>query len=292
MAPGMSAAATAAVVLAAAAGALLPAAGGGQGLRRLARPDRGPGRPGGGTGRERTGSAVVAGPGGAGWLVGLLVAGAVIVVSRLVIAALLAGGLVAAVLVGWQRRQGRRRALACRANVVELCQAMAAELRAGADARAALLAAVAGLPASRTDPMFARLAAVAAAPYGEVAPELAALSLSQGAGGLADLAACWRVSERYGSGLEPALVRLARALRADEQVRRELTAQLAGPRATAALLALLPVVGVAMGWAVGADPLRVLLRTGPGQAGLLVGAALDVAGLLWTSRIARAVEPR
>ena len=79
-------------------------------------------------------------------------------------------------------------------------------------------------------------------------------------------------SKTSGGGLAAAVARLAAAARADEeQVRRELAAQLAGPRATAALLARLPLAGVAIGAALGADPVGFLLGGRPGRPCLLAG---------------------
>ena len=62
-------------------------------------------------------------------------------------------------------------------------------------------------------------------------------------------------------------------------------AQAAGARATAWLLAALPLGGIALGYGIGVDPLGVLLHT-PIGAGCAVGAtALQVTGLLWAERL-------
>ncbi len=185
----------------------------------------------------------------------------------------------------WNDPTGRREAARRRAAVIELCSALGAELRSGATARDALIA------ASRDVPAVEHLAAVAAAPHGDVAQALRATAERNGGAGLRRLAACWQVSERSGSGLAPSVSRLAATLRDEEQVRREVAAQLAGPRATAVLLALLPVFGLAMGNALGADPLAVLVGTPLGQGCLVLGLLLEVAGLLWTARITRRAEP-
>ena len=79
--------------------------------------------------------------------------------------------------------------------------------------------------------------------------------------------------------------------RARETQRRQVAAALAGPRASAALLALLPLAGVALAAGLGARPLHVLLHTPLGVGCLLLGAALDLLGLWWTTRIvARAAQ--
>jgi tight adherence protein B len=185
----------------------------------------------------------------------------------------------------WNDPTGRREAARRRAAVIELCSALGAELRSGATARDALIA------ASRDVPAVDHLATVAAAPHGDVAQALRATAEGKGGAGLRRLAACWLVSERSGSGLAPSVSRLAATLRDEEQVRREVAAQLAGPRATAVLLALLPVFGLAMGNALGADPLAVLLGTPLGQGCLALGLLLETSGLLWTARITSRAEP-
>ena len=65
----------------------------------------------------------------------------------------------------------------------------------------------------------------------------------------------------------PACHQAGRDRRAADAVRRELDAALAGPRATAALLSMLPVAGVLMGSALGADPVAFLVsvRRRPGH---------------------------
>lgn len=59
---------------------------------------------------------------------------------------------------------------------------------------------------------------------------------------------------------------------------------MAGARASATLLACLPVLGVALGQLIGAGPVDFLLG-GPGGVLALVGVSLVCAGLLWSDRI-------
>ncbi|MEP6760861.1 MAG: type II secretion system F family protein [Sporichthyaceae bacterium] len=172
-----------------------------------------------------------------------------------------------------------------RTAVIELCSALGAELRSGATARNALIA------ASRDLPAVEHLASVAAAPHGDITQALQATAALGGGAGLRRLAACWQVSERSGSGLAPSVSRLTATLRDEEQVRREVAAQLAGPRATSVLLAMLPAFGLAMGSAMGADPVAVLLGTPLGQGCLVLGLLLETAGLWWIARITLGAEP-
>lgn len=99
------------------------------------------------------------------------------------------------------------------------------------------------------------------------------------------LAACWRVCSAAGAGLAGAVDRMADGLRAAQAQQRLVESELAGPRATAGLLAVLPLAGVALGAALGAQPLTVLLHTRLGAACLTVGLALDALGVWWTGRI-------
>lgn len=93
-----------------------------------------------------------------------------------------------------------------------------------------------------------------------------------------------------GAGLAAGLDRLEGALRADRRRREELRAQLAGAWSTVVVLALLPVAGLGLGAALGADPLRVLLHSPGGLACLAAGGLLETVGLIWARRIVRAGE--
>jgi tight adherence protein B len=109
-------------------------------------------------------------------------------------------------------------------------------------------------------------------------------------GAAARLAAAWEVCEATGAGLAAPVRRLADGLRDVAQVRREVDAQLAAPRATAWLLTGLPLVGVLMGGALGSDPVPLLIGTAWGRALLGTGVLLEVAGLLWVQRIVRSAQ--
>jgi tight adherence protein B len=171
--------------------------------------------------------------------------------------------------------------------VIALCGVLAGEVRAGRQPGEALLRATrdsGGLG-------DAQAAVVAAARFGgDVPGALAAAARQPGAEGLLGLAACWRVAVDQGAGLAAGLDRLDGALRAERDQRSDLRAQLAGARATAVLLAALPALGLLLGAALGANPLRVLLHTGAGLGCLVAGAAFETAGLWWAMRIVRGAE--
>jgi tight adherence protein B len=104
------------------------------------------------------------------------------------------------------------------------------------------------------------------------------------------LAALWEVSENSGAALADALDRLVHGAEQAERVRREVGAQLAGPRATVRVLALLPLVGLGMGLLMGADPLGFLLTTPWGWGCLVVAGVLEVAGVVWMRRLVSGIE--
>ncbi|WP_322975427.1 type II secretion system F family protein [Actinacidiphila bryophytorum] len=221
-------------------------------------------------------------------------AGAVVAAATSSVLPLLAG--VAAVpLAGRALRRRSELAAAERgaAAVGALCGALAGDLRAGRPPHAALGDAIeaAGWPGVPELSGAARLLLSAARFGGDVPQALrAAARLSEGTRGLAAVAACWQVALDGGAGLAAALDRVAAALRAEADQRDDLRAQLAGPRSTAGLLALLPLFGVVLGAGLGARPAHILLHTATGLACLLAGALLEWAGLAWTSRIIRTAE--
>jgi tight adherence protein B len=191
-------------------------------------------------------------------------------------------GRIGATVRGIHRR--RRQARLWRAAVIELCDGLAAELTAG---RAPVVAFEAA--ATVLDPAVAK---VLLRPLpGEEMPEmLIRVSAGSGAEGLRLLAGCWRIGAERGGAFAAVIDNLAAALRDQDAHRLEIGAQLAGPRATARLLAGLPLLGLAMAAALGAHPLAFLFGTLPGAACLVAGVGLDLLGLWWTGRLAAAVE--
>lgn len=215
-------------------------------------------------------------------LAGLLLGGAALAVAAALVAAAGSSAL--------RRRAGAAAARLERAGAVEACAVLAAELRAGRPAAAALEHA----GGTAAGPFRARLLAAAAAARFGADPGAALRTAAPGPPTCVPevasaLAACWQVCSATGNGLAAAVERLEEGLRAADLGRAEVDAELAGPRATAALLAGLPVAGVALGAALGAHPVAVLLHTPVGAGCLVLGVLLDLAGLAWTRRTAAAV---
>lgn len=218
--------------------------------------------------------------------------GALLLVGAVAAAAILVGAVPAGLAVigwllgrRWQRRRHRRRAVeAERAGAVQACGVLAAELSAGRMPADALAAAAQVAAGPVRDAL--RAAAAAAALGGDVPAALAtAAPASAVSPALRALAACWTVCATSGAGLAASVRRLEEGLRADQAQRRAVDAELAGPRATAVLLAALPAAGLLMAAGLGADPVHVLLHTTVGLVCLVLGLSLDALGLLWTGRL-------
>jgi tight adherence protein B len=175
--------------------------------------------------------------------------------------------------------RARARRAEQRSAAIAALGALAAELRAGQPASTALERAGTGHWPQ----------AVAASRLGGDVGEALRVD-AQAVPTLLGLAACWTVAAQAGSGLADAVSRLADAARVEEDVRVQLETQLAGPRATARMLGLLPVIGLLIGSSLGADPLTWLTRTPAGLLCLAAGIALTALGMAWTGSIARHVE--
>ncbi|MEU8585016.1 type II secretion system F family protein [Streptomyces abikoensis] len=199
---------------------------------------------------------------------------------------LIAGALAVPLVRRWLAARMRQRERELRESaVIDMCGTVAGELRAGRQPGAA----VSGLRDAGLGPGWP--AVPAAARFGGNVPDaLRKAGRRPGAEGLQGVAACWRVAVDGGAGLAAGLERVAAALGAERDQREDLRAQLAGTRSTAAMLALLPVLALLMGAALGAEPLRVLLHTPTGLGCLVLGGLLEGAGIAWTRRIVRVAE--
>ncbi len=182
---------------------------------------------------------------------------------------------------------GRRRQVAAdQAAVLEVCDLLAAELSAGRPPGAALAAA-----SERWPPL---VAAVETVRLGADVPD-ALRRLAEVHPGAADLrwvAGAWQVAQHSGYGLSAALERTGAGLRARRRTRRLVDSELASARATARLVACLPLAVLVMGSGAGSDPWGFLVTTPVGGVCLVCGLGLIGLGLWWIERLAdRAVAP-
>lgn len=93
-----------------------------------------------------------------------------------------------------------------------------------------------------------------------------------------------RLAEEVGAAPAAVLERIAAALVEEAEADARRRAAFAGPRATARLLAWLPLGGVVLGLALGARPDEVLLDGRGGTALTAVAVLLVAAGRRWTGR--------
>lgn len=105
------------------------------------------------------------------------------------------------------------------------------------------------------------------------------------------MAAAWAVATDAGAPMARALLRLATSMRDVAQAERDISVALAGPIATARLVAWLPAVALGFGAVLGFDTVGVLLGSASGWLCLVVGLALVLVGRRWTAAMARAARP-
>ena len=191
-----------------------------------------------------------------------------------------AAGGVAHRLVAARRR--RLMAALTRGRVLEVCEQLASELGAGQPPGQAL---------ERAGRDWTPLAPVVEAfrVGADVPSAFRRLAEQDGARDLRLLAAAWQVSHRTGHGLAGAVDQVAADIRAAHATQRIVDGELASARATARLVAVLPVVALGMGSGAGGDPWGFLLGEPLGLACLGLGLAFGAVGLAWIEGIAARV---
>lgn len=99
------------------------------------------------------------------------------------------------------------------------------------------------------------------------------------------LAVYWQLAQTHGLAIA-ALMQTAQCdIVERERFSARVDAGMAGARATAAVLAALPLLGVGLGQLIGADPVSFLFSGGTGGWLLVIGVTLACVGLLWSDRI-------
>lgn len=178
------------------------------------------------------------------------------------------------------RGRGERAGAREEQAAVEGLGILVAELRAGREPGEALMTAGRHCGHPRVGPLLGelgrslRLGARPAQPV-ESSPPRWQVRLLAGIG----------LSQRAGCALADVLAAVESDLVSRTQQRAELRANAAGHRATVALLAGLPVLGLAMGSGIGAEPVLILTSTTIGHVVLLTGVALELLGLAWSRRL-------
>jgi tight adherence protein B len=184
----------------------------------------------------------------------------------------------------WRQRSERRRVAAQVSEAEDIAEAlriMTAELRAGAHPSAAAEAAAADVPPTTAEALRS-VAASAGTGFGAVKGSPAAFGR---------LATAWALVGQHGLPMAEVLDAVRRDLDAAARFANRTRAGMAGPRASASILVLLPFVGVALGEAMGASPIRILATTSPGHVLLLAGCGLICVGMAWSARLTRQAVP-
>jgi tight adherence protein B len=197
------------------------------------------------------------------------------------------GGVIAGALLAstvWRTyREGARQRdhLKASAALADGLKAFVAELRSGAHPAKAAIGAAEDAEPPATDVL--RAIAATSARGGDVEAALADFPDAH------QLARAWRLSAVHGVPLADVLDAVRRDLDRRNAFARQVHARMAGSRASAAVLAGLPLAGVVVGELGGAGPLAVLTGTAPGQVLLVAGVVLICAGLRWSGRLTRQV---
>jgi tight adherence protein B len=170
-------------------------------------------------------------------------------------------------------------------QVLLACESLRADLAAGQPPLAALNRVAGAWPEFAPVATAGRLGA-------DVPAAMRRLAARPGADQLRVVAATWHVAHRSGTGLADALGRAVESIRADRATVLVVAGELASARATARLMAVLPVGVLVFGTSLGGDPFGFLLGTPAGVACLAVGGGLTYAGLRWLQAIADRVLRR
>jgi tight adherence protein B len=99
------------------------------------------------------------------------------------------------------------------------------------------------------------------------------------------LAVCWQLASDQGLAIATLMRAAQRDIAEQQRFSGRVTSSMAGARATATILAGLPLLGVLLGQLIGARPLSFLLGGHAGGWLLVAGTTLACGGLLWSDRI-------
>lgn len=182
----------------------------------------------------------------------------------------------------WQEVRARRRQRA-QADVARAMRVLSGQLRIGAVPARALARAAEQSPALEH-------AAATLTIGGDVTRALRTAAEVDGREGLLSLARGWELCERTGAPIAALAAQVSEQTRTQRAASQLVASELAGPRATARLLALLPLLGILLGRIAGGDPVSFLLGTAMGQLCLLAGVVLACVGVLATEHMAAAAE--
>lgn len=200
--------------------------------------------------------------------------------------ALIAVGMIAAIVFGvWRRRRrSRMRRRAEARAMASALEVLIGELRVGAHPARAFAVAAAEC-SGEVGASLQRVAARTRLGADVAAGLLAAESDSAIPAHWRRLAVFWELAAQRGLALSVLMQAAYQDIVERERFSARMRAALAGARATAVILAALPALGVLLGELIGAHPVRFLLGGGSGGVLLVLGVGLIAVGLAWADRI-------
>jgi tight adherence protein B len=235
--------------------------------RRLAR---------GGAGRIRIPSAA------AGWVAACVLAASLVLLP---LTTVFAGAVLAGTLaVRYRRRRRSDRGMNESRELETAIDVLVGELRVGAHPASAFAVAA----EETTGPISDACRAVAArAQLGaDVTAGLRGVAAASALPAQWDrLAVCWQLAADHGLAMSMLMQAAQRDIAERQRFSEQVRSSMAGARATAAILASLPVLSVLLGQLIGAKPIAFLLGGRLGGVLLVVGLTLVCGGLLWSDRI-------
>lgn len=179
----------------------------------------------------------------------------------------------------------RRRARVTRTALAVFLTHLVADLRAGSRPAEALARSVAELDGRAPRELTETLTAGAAQARRGTSPAATFRAAAGHAPDLAALGYLWELADRHGVQLSGLLSQIRDRISARNNHDDATAAALNGPQASAVILMFLPLAGLAMGTAMGAAPVGLLLGGGFGGVLLVAGTGLVCAGFLWSQQI-------
>ena len=183
----------------------------------------------------------------------------------------------------WRARARAHQRIAAAEAMSEAIHGMVAELRAGAHPVAAAEAAA----QDAKPPAGAVLTAMVTTARlgGDMATVERRFTQDTPVPALRPLTNAWTLAHTQGLPLADIMDAVRTDVAGQVRFAKKVRARMAGPQASGAVLAGLPILGVLLGEAMGADPLHVLLTNPLGQALLVAGTALICLGLHWINKL-------
>lgn len=213
-----------------------------------------------------------------------IVIAAIIAVTTPVLSVLWVAVFVILVVVRIMREhRNHRQMLSRRKAVYRACSYLSGLIRIGEIPYQALV------KTARHHEIFRPMAMVAEV-GGDVAEAFRIGARTAGCEDLIQLARAWKFAEITGTSMLDTLNQVQLGLRDQDKLIKLVHQELAAPRASGRLMAVLPAVGVALGYALGSNPLEFLVFNFLGRLCLVIGTALAMLGLLWSELLARRAE--